>query len=42
MKLEQLRPGKKAKWIAGAFGIVLGYFGAFAVLMYPVLDAMRT
>jgi hypothetical protein len=30
---------KKALWVAEAFGIVLAYFGAFAVLMYPVLDA---
>jgi len=30
---------KKAIWVAEAFGIVLVYFGAFAVLMYPVLDA---
>jgi len=31
--------GKQLKWAAGAFGIVLAYFGAFAVLMYPVVEA---
>ena len=30
---------EKAKWVIQAFGIVLAYFGAFAVLMYPVMDA---
>lgn len=30
---------KKALWVAEALGIVLAYFGAFGVLMYPVLDA---
>jgi hypothetical protein len=30
---------KQAKWVLGAFGIVLAYFGAFAVLMYPVVEA---
>jgi hypothetical protein len=30
---------KKAKWAMGAFGIVLAYFGAFALLMYPVIEA---
>jgi hypothetical protein len=30
---------KKARWMAEALGIVLAYFGAFGVLMYPVLDA---
>jgi len=25
---------RKALWVAEAFGIVLAYFGAFAVLMY--------
>lgn len=30
---------KKAVWIAEALGIVLAYFGAFGILMYPVLDA---
>ena len=29
----------KASWVAGALGIVLAYFGMFAVLMYPVFDA---
>jgi hypothetical protein len=31
--------GDQLKWAAGAFGIVLAYFGAFAVLMYPVVEA---
>jgi hypothetical protein len=30
---------EKAKWTFQALGIVLAYFGAFGVLMYPVLDA---
>ena len=29
----------KAKWTLQAAGIVLAYFGAFAVLMYPVVNA---
>ena len=31
--------GKQAKWVMGALGIVLAYFGAFGVLMYPVIQA---
>ncbi len=31
--------GKKALWAVEAMAIVLAYFGAFGVLMYPVLDA---
>ena len=30
---------EKAIWVAEALGIVLAYFGAFGLLMYPVLDA---
>ena len=30
---------KQARWAAGAFGIALAYFGAFGVLMYPVIKA---
>lgn len=30
---------RQARWVIGAFGIVLAYFGAFAVLMYPVVEA---
>jgi hypothetical protein len=30
---------EKVKWVLQAFGIVVAYFGAFAVLMYPVMDA---
>lgn len=36
---ERTRLKKKAYWVAEALGIVLAYFGAFALLMYPVLDA---
>ncbi len=36
---EQVKLKKKAVWMAEAFGIVLAYFGAFGLLMYPVLDA---
>ena len=38
-KHEQIPVKKKALWVAEALGIVLAYFGAFGVLMYPVLDA---
>ena len=36
---DQAHLGKQAKWVLGALGIVLAYFGAFAVLMYPVIEA---
>jgi hypothetical protein len=36
---ERVKLKKKAVWMAEAFGIVLAYFGAFGLLMYPVLDA---
>ncbi len=38
-KTDHANLGKKAKWAMGAVGIVLAYFGAFALLMYPVLEA---
>jgi hypothetical protein len=39
-KREETREkAEKAKWMLQALGIVLAYFGAFGVLMYPVLDA---
>jgi len=38
-KTEQIQMKKKALWVAEALGIVLAYFGAFGLLMYPVLDA---
>jgi hypothetical protein len=38
-KQNQIPARKKAMWMAEALGIVLAYFGAFGVLMYPVLDA---
>lgn len=41
-KQNQAEVGKKAKWAAGAVGIVLAYFGAFALLMYPVIQATGT
>lgn len=31
---------RKALWTAEALGVVLAYLGAFAVLMYPVVDSM--
>ena len=31
---------EKAGLVAGALGIALIYFGVFATLMYPVLDAV--
>ena len=36
---QRVENREKAKWVLQAFGIVLAYFGAFAVLMYPVMDA---
>jgi hypothetical protein len=36
---NQIPLKKKALWVGEALGIVLAYFGAFGVLMYPVLDA---
>jgi hypothetical protein len=36
---EKKRINRKALWAAEALGIVLAYFGAFGLLMYPVLDA---
>jgi hypothetical protein len=41
-KLDQANIGRQAKWAAGAVGIVLAYFGVFALLMYPVLQATGT
>lgn len=38
-KHDQVNIGRQAKWAAGAVGIVLAYFGVFALLMYPVLQA---
>ena len=31
--------GEKARWAMGAVGIVLTYFGIFALLLYPVVRA---
>jgi hypothetical protein len=37
---KKMNPRKrKTLWVAEALGIVLAYFAAFAVLIYPVLDA---
>ena len=33
---------KKALWMMEGLGLALAYFGAFAVLMYPVVDAARS
>lgn len=38
-KDHQSNLGKHTKWAMGALGVVLAYFGAFALLMYPVLEA---
>ena len=38
-KSDQANLGTQAKWVVGALGIVLAYFGAFGVLMYPVIQA---
>lgn len=38
-KKDQAGIGEKAKWAMGAMGIALAYFGAFALLMYPVVEA---
>jgi hypothetical protein len=38
-RTEKQRMKKKALWVAEALGLVLAYFGAFGLLMYPVLDA---
>lgn len=40
-KLDSPTRGNQAKWILEAFGIVLAYFGAFGVLMYPVIEASQ-
>jgi hypothetical protein len=39
MKRMKTNSKDKAKWALQATGIVLAYFGAFALLMYPVIDA---
>jgi len=31
--------GQQVRWAVGAFGIAMAYFGAFALLMYPVIEA---
>jgi len=36
---EKSKGKKRALWVAEALGIVLAYFGAFGLLMYPVLGA---
>lgn len=41
-KADHLTLGKQAKWALGALGIVLAYFGAFGVLMYPVIQASQS
>jgi len=39
---KQEKIARQAKWAAGAAGIVLAYFGVFALLMYPVFQATGT
>jgi hypothetical protein len=41
-KHDQANANDKAKWVLGAMGLVLAYFGAFALLMYPVVNAAGT
>jgi len=38
-KNEHPKLGERTRWAMGAVGIVLAYFGAFALLMYPVIGA---
>jgi len=38
-KIDGPTRGERIRWAAGAFGIVLTYLGAFALLMYPVIQA---
>ena len=38
-RVDQPNAKEKAKWALGATGILLAYFGAFAVLMFPVITA---
>ena len=38
-KSDRMETKRKVLWMAEALGIVLAYFGAFGLLVYPVLDA---
>ena len=38
-KNDRAQRAREAKWVMGALGIVLAYFGAFGLLMYPVIEA---
>jgi hypothetical protein len=38
-KVDRPNAKEKANWALGATGILLAYFGAFAVLMFPVIIA---
>ena len=40
-KHDQFELSERAKWVMGAVGFTLAYFGAFALLMYPVLEATQ-
>ncbi|MBT8398605.1 MAG: hypothetical protein HKO65_12430 [Gemmatimonadetes bacterium] len=40
-KNKHPRLGERTRWVMGAAGIVLAYFGAFALLMYPVIEAYQ-
>ena len=41
MANEVKRRNRKAAVVFQALGIVVAYFGIFAALMYPVVDAAR-
>jgi hypothetical protein len=41
MTKEQKEQTRKAVVVFQALGIVVAYFGIFAALMYPVVDAAR-
>ena len=40
--MDQKKAKKTAQWALGGLGVALAYFGAFALLMYPVIEASRT
>ena len=36
---DQKKVRETARWALGGLGVALAYFGAFALLMYPVIEA---
>jgi hypothetical protein len=40
-KADRPSLGRQARWVVGALAIVMAYFGAFGVLVYPVIEASR-